>query len=233
MPSEFARFRITYALIAANVLFYLLSALLSGSIVDIYNKPLLALGALNGFLVVYDGQWWRVLAAMFLHGGMTHLLMNMFSLYIVGRPMELYFRPRSYLSIYFLSGIIGGMVSLMVHPQSVGVGASGAIFGIFGALGGYFLEYRRELGDRGKIIMRDFALIIGINLLLGFSVPDIDVSAHVAGMFTGLIGGFIVARHTQRLWIFLLLSAAVIATLFFTLLEGVSATLPMGMTPLP
>jgi rhomboid protease GluP len=233
MPSDFARFRITYILIAANILFFLFSAFVSGSIVDIYNRPLLALGALNGFLVVYGGEWWRLISAMFLHGGMTHLLMNMFSLYIVGRPMELYFRPRSYLGIYFLSGIIGGMISLIMHPQSVGVGASGAIFGIFGALGGYFLEYRRELGDQAKIIMRDFALIIGINLLLGFSVPDIDVSAHVAGMFTGLIGGFIVARHTQRLWIFLLLSALTILGLYFYLVTGVSATMPTGMTPLP
>ena len=217
MPGDFARFRITYTLIAANLIVYFLCAVYSGNVVDMPGRALLELGALNGYSVMHDGEWWRLITAMFLHGGMTHLLMNMFSLYIVGRPMELYFRPRSYLSIYFLSGIIGGLASLAVHPNSIGIGASGAIFGVFGALGGYFLEYRRELGDQAKVVMKDFGLIIGINLLLGFSIPNIDVSAHVAGMFSGLIGGFIVARHTQRLWIFLLLSVVTIAGLYIRL----------------
>jgi len=223
MPSDFARFRITYTLIAANLIVYFFCALYSGHVVDMPTRALLEFGAMNGYIVVHDGEWWRLITAMFLHGGMTHLLMNMFSLYIVGRPMELYFRPRSYLSIYFLSGIIGGLASLIVHPNSVGIGASGAIFGVFGALGGYFLEYRRELGDQAKVVMKDFGLIIGINLLLGFSIPNIDVSAHVAGMFSGLIGGFIVARHTRRLWIFLLLSVITITGLYLYLVSGSSA----------
>ena len=217
VPSDFMRFKITYSLIALNLLFYGISFFYSGYFIDQPSKALVDIGALYGPMVVLDGQWWRLLTAMFLHGGMTHLLMNMFSLYVVGRPMELYFRPRSYLSIYFISGIIGGMVSIAMHPNSVGIGASGAIFGIFGALGGYFLEYRRELGDQGKVIMRDFGLILGINLILGFSVPNIDVSAHVAGFLAGLIGGFIVARHSQRLWIFLLIGAAATIVLYLYL----------------
>ncbi len=219
MPNDFARFRITYTLIAINLFFYLLSVLSSGDVVDMSNRVLVELGALYGPLVVLKGEWWRLLTAMFLHGGMTHLLMNMFSLYIVGRPMELYFKPRSYLSIYMLTGIIGGMISLIVHPQTVGIGASGAIFGIFGALGGYFLEYRRELGDQAKVIMKDFGLILGINLLLGFSIPNIDVSAHIGGFVSGFIGGFIVARHSERLWIFASASVFVIVGLYFYLEE--------------
>ncbi len=219
MPADLGRFRITYALIAANLLLYLVSIVYTGSVVDMPAGALVDLGALYGPLVVPDGQWWRLLTAMFLHGGMTHLLMNMFSLYIVGRPMELYFRPRSYLSIYFLTGIIGGMVSLATHPQTVGIGASGAIFGLFGALGGYFLEYRRELGDQAKGIMKDFGLIIGINLILGFSIPNIDVSAHVGGFISGVIGGFIVARHTQRLWIFVTMATVAIGAYAFYLLQ--------------
>ena len=217
MPGDFARFRITYTLILLNLFFYLIAFVLSGDLVDMSNRTLVELGALYGPLVVLKGEWWRLLAAMFLHGGMTHLLMNMFSLYIVGRPMELYFRPRSYLSIYLLTGVIGGMVSLIVHPQSVGIGASGAIFGIFGALGGYFLEYRRELGDQAKVIMKDFGLILGINFILGFSIPNIDVSAHVGGFVAGLISGFIVARHSERLWIVIIAALLTIAGLYFYL----------------
>jgi len=219
MPGDFARFKITYSLIAANILAYLTAILLSGNIIDMDNRTLVGLGALYGPMVVLGGEWWRLPAAMFLHGGMTHLLMNMFSLYIVGRPMELYFRPRSYLSLYLLTGIIGGMISIAVHPQTVGIGASGAIFGIFGALGGYFLEYRRELGDQARVIMKDFGLILGINLLLGFSIPNIDVSAHVGGFLSGFAGGFIVARHSERVWIFISAAILLIAGLYLYLEE--------------
>lgn len=220
LPSDFSRFRITYTLISLNLLFYLLTSLYSGYFIDQPSRALVDVGAMFGPLVVEGGEWWRLLSAMFLHGGMTHLLMNMFSLYIVGRPMELYFRPQSYLSIYFLSGILGSMVSLVVHPETVGIGASGAIFGLFGALAGYFLEYRRELGTHAKEFMKDFALIIGINLILGFSVPNIDVSAHIGGLAAGLVGGFIVARHTYRLWIFIVLVLAVISGIYSVFLAG-------------
>jgi len=202
IPNDFTRFRITYSLIALNLLFYIVSILYSGNIIDMPSQGLVDLGAIYGPLVVLKGEWWRLLTAMFLHGGMTHLLMNMFSLYIIGRPMELYFSPKSYLTIYFLTGILGGLVSLTVHPVSVGIGASGAIFGVFGGLAGYFLAFRRELGSHAEEFMKDFGLIILINLILGFSIPNIDVSAHAGGLVSGLLGGFIAARHPERLWIF-------------------------------
>jgi rhomboid protease GluP len=217
MPADFARFRITYSLIGLNLLAYLVAFLLSGDFAEMSNRTLVSLGALYGPLVVLHSEWWRLVTAMFLHGGMTHLLMNMFSLYIVGRPMELYFTARSYLSIYMLTGLIGGMLSLTVHPESVGIGASGAIFGVFGALGGYFFEYRKELGPQAKSILRDFGLILGINLLLGFSVPAIDMSAHIGGFVSGLLGGFIVARHDERLWIFIAGALLLIGGLYFYL----------------
>jgi len=210
MPSDFKRFRITYSLIGFNLLFYAVSILYTGSLIDMPAGGLVDLGAIYGPFVV-GGEWWRLLTAMFLHGGMTHLLMNMFSLYIIGRPMELYFSPKSYLSLYFLTGIVGGLVSIAVHPETVAIGASGAIFGVFGALSGYFFAYRRELGEHAYQFMKDFALIIGINLVIGFTVPNIDVSAHAGGLVSGLIGGLIVARHPERLWIFIvgmLLAAA-------------------------
>ncbi len=203
MPSDLKRYKITYSLIGLNLLFYAIEILYTGSIVDIPAQELVELGAIYGPQVVLGGEWWRLLTAMFLHGGMTHLLMNMFSLYIIGRPMELYFSPKSYLSIYVLTGIVGSLVSITVHPMTVGIGASGAIFGVFGALSGYFFAYRRELGEQAQQFMKNFGIIIGLNLILGFSIPNIDVSAHAGGLISGLIGGFIVARHPNRLWIFI------------------------------
>jgi rhomboid protease GluP len=162
-------------------------------------QTLVDMGALFGPLTVLKGEWWRLLSAMFLHGGMTHLLMNMFSLYIVGRGVEMYFDTKSYLSIYFFSGIIGGLVSLYMHPVSVGVGASGAIFGVFGALAGFFLAHRDRIASHSKAFMKDFGVIIAINLVIGLSIPSIDVSAHIGGLVIGFIGGFVLSKNPKWL----------------------------------
>ena len=154
---------------------------------------------------------------MFLHGGMTHLLMNMVSLYLVGRGAEMYFDTKSYLSIYFFSGIIGGLVSLYMHPASVGVGASGAIFGVFGALAGFFLAHRDSIASHSRAFMKDFSVIIIINLVIGFSIPSIDVSAHIGGLVIGFIGGFILSKDPKWISVYnilmILLSIAIASTL--------------------
>jgi len=202
MPStrtKIERYTLTYGLIAASSVVYLFSAFFSGSLVDMDMQTLVDMGALFGPLSVLKGEWWRLLSAMFLHGGMTHLLMNMFSLYIVGRGAEMYFDTKSYLSIYFFSGIIGGLVSLYIHPVSVGVGASGAIFGIFGALAGFFLANRKRIASYSKAFMKDFSVIILINLGIGLTIPSIDVSAHIGGLVIGFIGGYVISKDAK--WI--------------------------------
>ena len=199
MRTKIERYTLTYGLIAASSVVYLFSAFFSRSIVDMDMQTLVNMGALFGPLTVLKGEWWRLLSAMFLHGGMTHLLMNMFSLYLVGRGAQMYFDAKSYLSIYFFSGIIGGLVSLYMHPVSVGVGASGAIFGIFGALAGFFLAHRERIASYSKAFMKDFSVIILINLGIGLTIPSIDVSAHIGGLVIGFIGGYIISKDSK--WI--------------------------------
>jgi rhomboid protease GluP len=195
----FRRFPLTYGIIALNSAFFLFSILISGDIVDINLNTLVDLGALYGPFVVLKGEWWRLLSAMFLHGGMTHILMNMVSLYIVGRGMELHFSKAAYLSVYLFSGLLGGMASLYMHPESVGIGASGAIFGVFGALAGFFLAHRRTIAAHSREIMKDFAVILGLNLVLGLSIPSIDMSAHMGGLVVGFAGGFIMAKNPKHI----------------------------------
>ncbi len=196
------RFPLTYGIILLNSAIFLLSVLMSGDLVDINLKTLVDLGALYGPYVVLKGEWWRLVSAMFLHGGMTHILMNMVSLYIIGRGMELYFSKAAYISIYLFSGLIGGMVSLYMHPESVDIGASGAIFGVFGALAGFFLAHRQQIASGGKEIMKDFMVILGLNLVMGLSIPSIDMSAHVGGLIIGFTGGFIVSKYPKGLMLF-------------------------------
>lgn len=199
MRTDIQRYTLTYILIASSSIVYLFSAFFSQSLADMDMQVLVDMGALFGPLTVLKGEWWRLLTAMFLHGGMTHLLMNMFSLYLVGRGAEMYFDTKSYLSIYFFSGIIGGLVSLYMHPVSVGVGASGAIFGVFGALAGFFLAHRDKIASHSKAFMKDFSIIIAINLVIGLTIPSIDVSAHIGGLLVGFIGGFALSKNPNWL----------------------------------
>ncbi|HIQ27028.1 MAG TPA: rhomboid family intramembrane serine protease [Sulfurovum sp.] len=199
MISDFQRYKITYTLIGVNIFIYLLTSIVSQNFVDMDMETLVNMGALFGPYTVIEGEWWRLGTAMFLHGGMTHLLMNMFSLYLIGRGLEQYFNTQSYLSIYFFSGILGGLASLYVHPQSVGVGASGAIFGVFGALAGFFLAHRGQIQEHTKAFMKDFAIIIAINIVIGMSIPSIDMTAHIGGLLVGIIGGFMISK--KQIWL--------------------------------
>ena len=200
MVNEFKKYKITYSIIIVNTVIYLISALLSQSLIDMDLQTLVDMGALYGPLTVLKGEWWRLFTAMFLHGGMTHLLMNMFSLYLIGRGAENYFNAKSYIVIYLFSGLLGGLVSLYMHSASVGVGASGAIFGVFGALAGFFLAHREKIAEHTKSFMKEFAIIIGINLVIGFSIPSVDVSAHLGGLLVGFIGGFILSKNSKWIW---------------------------------
>ena len=202
MFEKLREYPLTYGIIAINSVIYIFSSFFSANIVDMDMRTLVDMGALYGPLTVFKGEWWRLFTAMFLHGGMTHILMNMFSLYLIGRGMELYFDTKSYLSIYLFSGLLGGLASLYMHPQSVGIGASGAIFGVFGALAGFFLAHRDKIAEHSKAFMKDFAVVIGLNLVLGLSIPSIDVSAHIGGLLVGFVGGYVVSRNPKWLWIY-------------------------------
>jgi rhomboid protease GluP len=191
------RYKLTYTIIGINIVMYIISAIYSGSLDDLPLDKLLDLGAMNGLLVVLKGEWYRVFVAMFLHGGLMHIAMNMFSLYIVGRVVETYFSKISYLILYFSSGLFGAMLSLYMHPNSVGVGASGAIFGVFGAIIGFFLYHKNRLGTQSNEVLKEFVVILVLNLVLGISISSIDLSAHIGGLFVGIIGGYVISRYPK------------------------------------
>jgi len=224
MFSHLSRFKITLTLILLNSIVYLISVGVSHSLIEIDTQTLVDMGALFGPYTVLYEQWWRLFSAMFLHGGMTHLLMNMVSLYLVGRGVESYFSSKAYLLLYLFSGLFGGIASLYMHPVGVGVGASGAIFGIFGAMAGFFVAHHHQIQAHTKAFMKDFAVILGINLVLGFSIASIDVSAHVGGLIVGSLGGFFLAKYPKLLWLYgvvmlllLLLSSLWLSSFYATL----------------
>ena len=133
---------------------------------------------------VKNGEVYRMISYMFLHGGMMHIFLNMYSLYVVGPRVEDFFGKWKYVVIYLISGISGGLLSVAFNSDVVAIGASGAIFGLFGALLYFGYNYR---GYIGSIIKSQILPIVVYNLIIGFFIPGIDMWGHVGGLIGGII----------------------------------------------
>jgi len=183
------------------------------------SEYLLSIGAIFGPSIILDDEIWRLITAMFLHGGIEHIAMNMISLWFIGRVVESWIDRVSYISIYFISGIVGGLISIYMHPITVGIGASGAIFGIFGALSGMAIVYRKQMEEQFKSFIKEFGIILLLNLIIGITFESVDLSAHIAGLVVGMIGGAMVAKSPRMLWIYITIMTIFII-LFYNYLES-------------
>lgn len=171
---------VTYALIGINVLIFLFGFLLNQS------ELLVNLFA-NYAPLVKDGQYYRLFTSMFVHVDVLHILFNMYALYILGAQAESFFGKGKYLLIYVLSGISGSLLSILLNQNAASIGASGAIFGVMGALLYFGYNYRTYLGNT---LVKELVPIIIINLAFGFMMTGVDNYAHIGG----LVGGFLVAK---------------------------------------
>jgi membrane associated rhomboid family serine protease len=143
----------------------------------------------NGDLVgVATGQNWRLFTAMFLHAGLLHIAFNAYALWIFGSIVEQELGRVRFLLIYFTTGILASAASYAFGPNAVGVGASGAIFGIFGAFVTY--NYRRRHLAIAAARLRGAVTLVVMNMVLALSVQGIDWRAHVGGFIAGLFAGF-------------------------------------------
>ena len=172
---------VTNILIALNVIAFFVVFVLSGANLNVLN--LLRYGALNSVLV-QNGEFWRLITAGFLHGGIFHLIFNMYALYIIGTQIENFAGKWKFLAIYFCSMLTASLMSCVINPNSVSVGASGAIFGLLGALVYFGYHYRLYLGS---VLRNQIIPLILFNLLLGFMVSGIDNAAHLGGLIGGLL----------------------------------------------
>ncbi len=158
------------------------------------SQDLVHWGANYGPLTV-SGQWWRLLTCVFVHGGLLHIASNMYGLWILGRLAESLYGRWTFAIVYFLCGLSGSLASVVRNPIVLSVGASGAVFGIAGALIASF--YLGELSLPRAAVMgtvRSLAIVLGINLFIGWRVAGIDNSAHVGGLIMGLILGALIAK---------------------------------------
>ncbi len=160
------------------------------------SRVLLIFGAMQNQLIA-QGEYHRLLASMFLHIGVIHLLFNSYALYVVGQDVERLYGSARFMVIYFLSGLGGSLASFVLGAGGISAGASGAIFGLFGASIAYFYLHRKVFGPRGQAQLRSLLMLAGINLILGFTVPGINNLAHLGGLIFGLLLGWILAPKYQ------------------------------------
>ena len=189
---------ITVALIAVNVAVYLAELAAGGNVNGtgnwIYEHGALFASGTFSFsgppMGVAHGEWWRLVTAAFLHYGPLHLAMNMYGLYLAGSLLEHVIGRWRFLLLYLAAGIAGSAGALLLTPNAATAGASGAIFGVFGAL--FVLERRRHIATGGQV-----AGLIVLNLVFTFAVSNISVGGHIGGLIAGVLLMFLLLQVRQ------------------------------------
>lgn len=189
---------VTPVLVVLSVLVFVSMVLSKISPIHPSTEQLLHWGADFGPLTL-AGQWWRLLSSVFLHIGIFHLAVNMWCLWNLGELAERIYGRTAFLALYVATGITGAIVSLAWHPFAVSAGASGAVFGLAGALivtfrFGHVPFPRRHI----QITLGSLLAFAGYNLFFGFITPGIGNAAHVGGLLAGLVLGFLLPRIEWR-----------------------------------
>ncbi|MFM9919423.1 rhomboid family intramembrane serine protease [Lacisediminihabitans sp. H27-G8] len=177
---------VTYVIMALCVIVFAAEAL-TGQLVG-RGSPIVS--ALLYYPPYTSIEPWRMLTSLFVHGSIIHILFNMYSLFVLGPELERLVGRWRFLALFLLSGFGGSVAVLLSSPGSAVIGASGAIFGLFGA---YFVIARHLGGNSRQLI-----IVIVINLVIGFIVPGIAWQAHVGGLLVGALVAFVLVRTRER-----------------------------------
>lgn len=183
---------LTYFFIGLQVLVFILMEFSGGST---NTSTLIQFGAKFNPLII-DGEWWRFLTPVILHIGIFHLLMNTLALFYLGTLTEKIFGNTRFLFIYLLAGFTGSVASFLVNPN-LSAGASGAIFGLFGALLYFGVTFPKLFF---RTIGMNIIVVLGLNLAFGFTVPGIDNAGHIGGLIGGFAAAGIVHFPKRKRW---------------------------------
>lgn len=190
-PTEF----VTNWIIAANVVAFVIMGFLGAGWFDTASMKPYYLYVANNGAATTDGEWWRLVTAMFAHYGLLHLALNMWALFQAGHLVEKLLGRALFTLMYFGSGIIGSLATLLWHGDKVwSAGASGAVFGVYGALLGYLWREKHGV-PRGVLqpLMKSTLTFAGYNLVYGAIHPHIDNMAHIGGLAGGILFGWLSA----------------------------------------
>ena len=184
------RTNVTWVLIVINLAVFGFMALHGGAS---ENNPYYLAGVLYGPYVL-QGQWYRIVTGGFMHAGIPHIALNMFALYQLGAFVETFIGGWRMLLVYAISLVGGGLAVVYFSPNDPTVGASGAIFGLFGAL--FAIGVR--MGKPGRALISQTLPILVLNLVFTFAVPFISKSAHVGGLLSGFAAGLVFSSLRRR-----------------------------------
>ncbi len=183
---------VTQALIAINVIVFVAEVATSGSLGTAGGGTVIDKGALYGPSIAQGHEYWRIFTSGFLHEGLAHVGINMLSLYFVGRALEPGIGRVNFATVYLASLFTGSFGALLFQPDVHTVGASGAIFGIFGAL----LVVARARGI--PFWQSGLGPVLVLNLVFSVSIRGISIGGHVGGLVGGLIAGLLVVELAER-----------------------------------
>ncbi|MFC0522610.1 rhomboid family intramembrane serine protease [Pontibacillus salicampi] len=183
---------LTYLLIAINLIMFTIIEWNGGS-TDTYT--LVEYGAKYNPAII-DGEWWRIVSSMFLHIGFLHITLNMLALYVLGSVVERMYGSIRFLPIYFIGGIVGGLASFAFTPN-VAAGASGAIYGLFGALLFFGVVYRKLFF---QTIGMNVIIILVLNIGFSIVMPQVDNGAHLGGLLGGFLASSMVHLPRNKAW---------------------------------
>jgi len=185
-------------LLDINILVYLAMALSGLGVMEFDPRDLVAWGA-NWRPALEGWGWLRLVTSPFVHGGLLHIAMNMYGLLIAGILIAPIARNGRLVLCYLLCGSAGSAASAFMHADVVSVGASGAIFGLFGMLFALVMFGDRRFVAQRRMLFANAAFVIGINLILSFAIPGIDASAHIGGLVAGFfLGAFFYLLEGRR-----------------------------------
>jgi len=180
-------FYVTPVIIDLNIIIFIIMVFAGLGFISFQASDLLKWGG-NFRPAINSGEYWRLFTNMFLHGGVMHVLMNMYGLFFVGLFLEPLMGRGKYLLTYLITGIVASIASVWWHPATVSIGASGAIFGLYGA---FFALLTTNVFPKAlkKTFLINTSIFIGYNLLFGLT-GGIDNAAHIGGLLSGLILGY-------------------------------------------
>jgi len=212
---------VTYVIFGLNILVFVLMQLAGGSTND---ATLMSFGVKSNYDIDH-GQIWRLVTPIFLHIGILHIFFNSYAIWVVGPQVEKLYGAARFTIIYILCGVGGVYGSYLMHPESLSAGASGAIFGLFGAMLVFGFKYRSSIPPAfAKAVDRRVLPVIVINLFIGYMIPHIDNSAHVAGLLTGAALAAIIPYQrpgSETPGVFKILQAALVIVVVLSFYEVV------------
>ncbi len=189
VPFPFSPPRLTFIIIGITIFFYILQV----ASVGIYGYAVYQLDWLELFGArindsIRAGQVWRLITPILLHGSLTHILFNMYSLYSLGSQLEKFYGYKRFILLYLLAGFAGNAFSFLVGPQDgISIGASTSIFGLAAAEGVFLFQNRKILGEQARSGIGNIFFVVALNLFVLGNIPGIDNWGHIGGLLGGLI----------------------------------------------